>query len=107
MARTYDFSKIKLLGIDGNAGVIDRKNGGEDIYKTIGNIIYRSAKTLDLVDVAREIWAGKSVFLKTNEAKEIRSLITDEKSGLFSFVRKAVGEYMDEIEKQSEKSEDK
>lgn len=102
MARTYDFSKVKLVGIDGKSDEVDNP-----IHKTIGNIIFNMAKTLDLVEVAREIWAGKAVSLKSNEAKEIKNLVAGEQSGIFSFARKAISEYMDEVEKQPEKKNGK
>jgi len=86
-----DFSKIKMLDLD-NKEVKDH-----NIHKTIANILYLNAKTLDLVETAREINKGATVELDKSEIQEIRQLISDTKNGVYAFARQAIFEYLDKI----------
>ena len=92
----YNFSKIKVVNVDGQPY---KKTELLPTHKIIGKRIYDIASNLDLVDVAMEINRGKSVELKHGEAKEIRELLCGKESTLLAFLRKAIIEYMDKVEK--------
>ncbi len=97
----YDFSKIVLTELDGK--VIE----DADIHKTLANIIYRSAVDLDLVEIAREMNKGELVSLTKNQTDAIRRLIADPKVGLFAFARKAIADYIDEVQREERESKKK
>jgi len=90
----YNFSRVKITDIDGN--VVPEVN----LHKTIGNIVWRGAKTLDLVDTAIFINRGEEVELDKLEIAEIRSLINDEKNGVFAYARKAIFDYIDRVQEE-------
>ena len=92
-----DFTKIQLSDIDG-------KNGDGDVpfYKTIANLIYCKVSNLDLVETAREINQGKEVELSKTDLRTIRQLLLDEKNGLFAFARKAIRDFLEDIERKPE-----
>ena len=102
----YKFSEIELKELDGK--VIE----GADVHKSLANIIYRNASSLDLVEIAREINAGAEVPLTSSQINEIKRTIADPKAGMFAFARKAIVDYIDEVqrverEEKKKKPEDK
>lgn len=88
-----DFSKIKLTELDG------KEHENLDAKRTIANILYRKARNLDLIEVAEQINQGKEVEMRPGDIQELRGLIEDPSNGVFSFVRKATFDYLDEQEK--------
>ncbi len=94
--KKYDFTKVVVRNIE---GVIE-----EEIkpHKLVADLVYRLADTLDLIEVAREINSGMAVDLTPAWAKEIKRIILGPKSNLWAFTKKAVSDYMDEVEKKKE-----
>ena len=70
-----------------------------DIHKTVGNLIYRFTKDLGMVAVAEKIYAGETVDLDKTELQEVERLLSNPQSGLFAFVRKALGDYVQTLRK--------
>ena len=89
-----DFTKIKLIGLD-NEDVKDQTGKLLTGHGVVANAIYTRIKTLDLVDVALQINRGEPVELSRTDLAGIKSLF-DEKSGISSFIRKAICDYIDE-----------
>jgi len=85
----YDFSAVKAESLEGKQV--------RDIHKTIANNIYMMTKDLGLVEIAKDIYKGKSVELEKAELAEITRIINDEKVGFFAFVKKAVLDYIDKV----------
>ena len=96
-----NFSKIKLMDIDGKL-MPDSK-----LHKTIANILYMFAKTVDLADVALDMNRGNSVTLSKKEFGEIRDLVQDPQYGIFTYARKAVLDYMEEVEEKADREVEK
>lgn len=94
----YDFSKIILVDLDG-------KKIKDEAYKIVANILYCSARTLDLVETARQINKGEVVELDKSEIKEIKDLLSHPQSGVFAFTQKAIFDYIDSVQKQKKESE--
>lgn len=93
----YDFSKITLVDLDG-------KEIKDPAYKIIANILYRSARTLDLVETARQINRGEVVELDKSEIQEIKDLMANPQSGVFAFTQKAIFDYVELVQKQKKES---
>ncbi len=94
--KKYDFTKVVVKNIE---GTVEKEI---EAHKLVADLVYRLADTLDLIEVAREINAGIAVSLTPAWAKEIKSIILGPKSNLWAFTKKAVSDYMDEIDKQKE-----
>lgn len=88
----YDFSQVKLVGIEGEA------LAGPPAHKILADILYRSAKTLDLVETARKMNTGVPVEFDKAEIMEVRELIQNPRCGLFAFVQKALLDYINETQ---------
>jgi len=86
-----DFTKIELKDIDGNA----LPDG--NFHKVIANLLYRNAKTLDLIETARTINKGLPCDMSKEEVAELSSLINDDRSGVFAFARKATQDYINSV----------
>lgn len=97
----YDFSKIELMEIGGQV-IKDA-----DVYKTIANIVYRTANNLDLIEIAREINSGMVVPLTDSQVGEIKRLISDKQSGMFAFARKAIFDYIDDVQREEREARKK
>ena len=83
----YDFSKVTLTDSEGNE--VDEK-----INKPISEVIFSQVKSLELVEVARKIFAGEEVELDNLQIKEVRELICGEKSSFHAFAKKAIKDYI-------------
>lgn len=68
----YNFSEVKLQTLDGTPVT--------DLCSALGNTIYVFTKDLSMVDIARDIYAGKSVDLTLPQITELKRLIEDEKA---------------------------
>ena len=88
----FNFSTIKLQTIKGEP------IPNPDLHKTIGNLIYRATQDLGMVDTARGIYAGAEVELDKTEVIELLRIIDDPQSGVLSFARKAVHNYVTSIQ---------
>jgi len=93
-----DLSKVELKDIDGNV-IKDAK-----FYKTIADLLYGKARSLDLVEIARAINKGEEVEMAASHIKEMRQLVENPESKIFTFARKAFSDYMDTL---TEKKKDK
>ncbi|MDO8302763.1 MAG: hypothetical protein Q7T18_05950 [Sedimentisphaerales bacterium] len=91
-----DFTKLELKDIEGK--ILPDAN----FHKVIANLLYRSAKTLDLVDTARTINRGMPCEMSKDEIAELLSLINDDKNGVFAFARKAVQDYIELAKKKKD-----
>lgn len=84
-----DFTKIKLCDIEG------KEIPDAVFYKTIANILYRQAKTLDLVDLAMQINRGEEVEISGKLLEEVKQIISKPESGIYAYARKAAIVYID------------
>ena len=89
-----DFTKITLRDIDGNIAI------SSNFHKTIANMLFNWAKTVDFVEIAIEINKGNSVDLSAKQIEEVRTLINTTIKGVqqvFTYARKAFDDFVDEI----------
>jgi len=87
-----DFSKMQMKDIEGK--IVN----SPELYKTVANVLWRGAKTLDLVDVAMAINRGEVVELRDDEVEEIKELVKDLKSGVFAFARKQILDFIESVQ---------
>ena len=90
MAIKVNLKKVKLLDIEGNP--IKGK-----AHQLVGKLIYAQSRNLDLVLPAVEIYKGRPVELAKKEIQQIKTMVENPEYGLLSFVRKAVGDYLEEL----------
>ena len=95
-----DLTKVKTKTIDGK---IIKQQKGTELYKTIANILYVKCKNLDLVEIAMKINKGQVVEMNETQIKELRQLIIAPESGIFSFARKTLCDYLDKVEETEKK----
>lgn len=70
-----NFSKIKLMGINGKElQGVSTPTGIIAFHKHIGEVIYASAKTIALWEIAKEIYNGEEVELTQVQADELRAM---------------------------------
>ena len=89
-----DFTKITLSDIDGNVAI------SSDFHKTIANLLYKYANTVDFVEIAIDINKGNPVDLSTKQIEDIRLLIktpVNRVIPILTYARKAFNEFVDEI----------
>jgi hypothetical protein len=67
------------------------------LHKTLAMVLYKMAKTLDLVDKAMQMNRGEEIDVSMAELNEIKFLIKDPNSRIYAFARKAMLEYLDEV----------
>jgi hypothetical protein len=89
----FSFNSITLRDI--NDEVLVNTN----LYKTIGNVIYKGTRDLGMLEIAREIYAGKDVNLADDEVAEVERVVSDPGSGVVAFARQAVLEYITKVKK--------
>ncbi len=93
----YDFSKISVTDVDGNA---HKKTALKPIHQIAATKIYNEIRDVGLVEPAIAMNKGESVEFDKGEAKAVRKLLCGEQSTLFAFIRKAISDYMDSVEKE-------
>lgn len=89
-----NFTEITLRDINGNVAM------SSDFHKTIANLLFNYASTVDFVDIAMEINKGNSVDLSTKQINEVQTVISTPINGnqpVFTHARKAFDEFVDEI----------
>ena len=96
----FSFHDIPVIGIDGELAE------ESDLHNTLAAVLYRSAKNLDLVDIALQINRGEEVELEKAELAEVKTHINDPSSGLYAFARKALKGYIESVEKAEKGKED-
>jgi len=94
-----DFTKIKLVDIDGNEIV------NSSFHKTIANAVYTHAKTLDLVELAMKINKGKVVEIDKKLLVEVKNIIESPGVGIAAFARKTGVDWIDSILSKKEKEQ--
>lgn len=94
-----DLTKVKTRSIDGKENKY-KKDDTQQVYKIIANMLYLKVRDLDLVDIAMQMNKGQVVEMTPTQIQEMRSLIADPESGLFSFAKKAIFDYLDKLEKE-------
>ena len=83
----YDFTKIELKDINGEE--LKAK-----FHKTIANVVYRFALSVDLVEIAMAINKGKVVELTDSQIKEIADVVKNPQNGIATFARKAFTDFI-------------
>jgi len=94
-----NFSEMQLKDID-NLVIPDSK-----IHKTIANILWKNARTLDLVDKALAINRGEVVEFNDKEIVELTQLIKNPNSGMYAFARKQTLEFIKSFQEPEVKPE--
>ena len=84
----YNFSEVEVKDITGKT--LDIKVG-----EALGNALYISTKDLGMVESAMKIYRGEDVELDKTEIEEVKRVVQDEKTGFFSFVQKAMLDYIE------------
>lgn len=90
--KSINFSKVVLKNLDG----IPLKN--IEFHKTLANVLYHSAETVDFVDIAIEINRGNTVELTTTQITEVKRVIDLPESRIATHARKTVHDFLDEVE---------
>ena len=85
----FDFSTVECFDLDD-------KPIADPAHKGLAMLIFRMAQNLDLVEKSREINKGREVELEKTELAEVKRLLQGDR--LFSFVRKALLDYIEEVE---------
>jgi len=85
-----DFTKVVLRDIAGKP-----VKGQTDIHKTIANCIYFTARTVDMIDIARKINQGVAVELLEPQIREIINVVIHPNSPMAAFAKVATKEYLD------------
>ena len=102
-----DFSKIAgIRDIEGNLIKFDERG---TMHKMIGNGIFSKARNFELVDIARDIHAGKEVNLRDSELDEIEALCLSDACFNVSWAKKAAQDFIKKtrLEYKKPKEEDK
>lgn len=92
-----NFSEIELKDLDGK--VIPSM----EFHKTVANILYHHADSLDFVEVALAMNRGEAVDLSLGQLNDIKKLVNDPKFGVFTYARKAVVDFIDSKNKSKKK----
>ena len=66
--KKVDFRKIEIENINGDKEVVD-------LSKILGNSLYSQGKTLEVVELARNIWKDGEVELKDEDVKILEEQI--------------------------------
>lgn len=85
-----DFTKVVLRDIAGKP-----VKGETNIHKTIANCIHFTARSVDMIDIARNINQGVAVELLESQIREIKNLVMHPQSTLAAFAKVAVQKYLD------------
>lgn len=93
----FNFSQVELTDING------KPMQEANVHKLLALMMYRHAKNLDLVELARKINAGEEVEIEKVELEEITGLINmpSEAGGFHAFSRKALLEYINKVKTES------
>lgn len=91
-----NFSKVKLTDIDGKV------LPGSGVHKTLADVLYKFASSVDFVDLAIAINRGQEVALEKVEVVEIRRLINDPKCGFFTYAKKALFDFLNEAQRKED-----
>ncbi len=97
-----DFTKVVLRDIAGKP--IKEQS---DIHKTIANCIHFTARSVDMIDIARNVNQGVVVELSVSQINEIKNLVMHPQSTLAAFAKVAVNKYLDARLKSADKSKKK
>jgi len=100
-----DLSKVKLRDLDGN--LLGDKEKGVGTHTSVARILYNKATNLDLVDIALNMNKGLPVEMAASHIQEMRKLVADPANGFFAFARKAIFEYLDDLEDAEKKKQAK
>lgn len=93
----YNFTTIKVLDIEG------KEFPGIIAYKSLADLIYQGANTVDLLEKARLINKGVEVDLTPEEIKEVNMLINHPQKGFSAFVKKPLLDYIDSVKVEPKK----
>lgn len=99
--------KIKLNDIDGNKLKQVDENDKEVVkgaHNLVAGILYVHSENLDLVNIAENMNKGIPVEMAPSHIKEMRKLMVGR---LAAFVRKAVLDYLDDLESEEKRKKKK
>lgn len=66
--KKVDFRKVEMENINGDKEIVD-------LSKILGNGLYSQAKTLEVVELARNIWKNGEVELSDEEVNFLKELV--------------------------------
>ena len=85
-----DFTKVVLRDVAGKP-IKEQSN----IHKTVANCIYFTARSVDMIDIARNVNQGVVVELSESQIKEIKNLVMHPQSPMAAFAKVATAKYLD------------
>jgi diphthamide biosynthesis methyltransferase len=83
----YDFSKLKVLTVDGVEAV--------EVTKALGNAVYTHTRDIELGDKAREIYKAGVVELSQTQVEENKKIVNDDQKGLLPFAARTVVRFLE------------
>ena len=96
--KEVDLSSIVIIGLDGEPAELN-----DGIHKTVANVMFTRAKNLDLVEMARKVFAGGPVLMADSHIAEIRQLVEDKENQFWAFTKKAIFDCLDNAKDKDKK----
>lgn len=87
-----DISKVKVIDLDGQQIPVN-------VGKTVGNVIFMRATTLEWDTIARKIYAGEPVEITEQELLAIEALLLSPETPVFLMVKKPLSDYFEALKK--------
>ena len=87
---TFDINKVKVIDLDGQMLNVQ-------VGKTVGNVIYCKATTLEWDEIARAIYAGKKVEVTTAELEALERLLLAPETPIYLMVKKPLKDYFNTL----------
>jgi hypothetical protein len=91
---TFDINQVKVIDLDGQLIPVN-------VAKTVGNVIYMKATTLEWDSIARAIYAGKEVEVSAHELAVMERLLLAPETPIYLMVKKPLKNYFKTLKKQS------
>lgn len=86
----YNFSKVVVKDIDG------KNMEFPDFSSQLANLIYQGSRTLEFLDIAKDIKDKKEVEMNEQQLVEFK-LVINGSLQMAAFVKKAILEYIDSV----------
>lgn len=89
---TFDVTKVIPKDLDGQVIPVN-------VAKTVGNVIFMRATTLEWDTISRAIYAGKKVDLTPQEFTTMEALLLAPETPIYLMVKKPLSDYMVSLKK--------
>ena len=92
----YNFSKVVVKDID------DKDMEFSDFSSQLANLVYQGTRTLEFLDMAKDIKAEKDIEMNDKQVGEFKLLITAN-SQMAAFVKKGILDYIETVKPDNKK----